>query len=62
MSSTEESCDRCDDSGIVGVNAIGPITCTCQVGKNAKEANPDWHQKKQADANYPFQDCSSETC
>ena len=39
---TEESCDRCDDSGIVGVNVNGPITCTCQVGKNAKAANPDW--------------------
>lgn len=39
-------CERCEDSGIVCVVTVAgvavPLTCDCQVGKNAKESNPDW--------------------
>lgn len=35
-------CTKCEDNGILGVVGGIPVTCSCQTGKNAKEANPDW--------------------
>jgi hypothetical protein len=37
-----DSCEFCEDSGIVGVGPQGPLVCKCEIGRSAKEANPDW--------------------
>lgn len=45
-------CEKCEGNGILGVvikGALGdsiPITCSCTVGQNAKEANPTWLTEK----------------
>ena len=48
-----DSCDVCGGNGIVGVLmqqdasasdgvSTVPVCCTCEVGQNAKKANPTW--------------------
>lgn len=40
-----DTCQICEDSGIVGIAQDKvPITCCCVIGTNALNANPTWHQ------------------
>lgn len=43
-----DDCERCEGNGILAVITKGflgdmvPVVCSCQTGKNAKAANPNW--------------------